>query len=155
MSEKRLVSVVLPVYNGEDMLARSIESVLGQTYKNLELIIVNDCSTDNTAKIIEKYSSLDPRIKVVNNSVNLKLPRSLNAGFDNASGYYYTWTSHDNMYKDNAISVMVETLEAKPEFDMVYADSSAIDVNEKILLIKSANITRNFFLLKIMITGYA
>ena len=67
--EKR-ISVVLPTYNGEKVIKKSIESVLSQTYVNWELIIVNDCSTDNTLNVIESYEQSDPRIQVINNNTN-------------------------------------------------------------------------------------
>ena len=59
---KDLISIVLPVYNGETYLSQSIESVLAQTYTNWELIIVDDCSTDHTSTISKKYAAADPRI---------------------------------------------------------------------------------------------
>ena len=67
--EKR-ISIVLPTYNGEKVIKKSIESVLSQTYVNWELIIVNDCSTDNTLNVIESYEQSDPRIQVINNNTN-------------------------------------------------------------------------------------
>ena len=83
--EKR-ISIVLPTYNGEKVIKKSIESVLSQTYVNWELIIVNDCSTDNTLSVIESYEQSDSRIRVYNNTTNQKLPRSLNIGFSHATG---------------------------------------------------------------------
>lgn len=130
---KKKVSIVLPVYNGESNVDKAIVSVLGQTYSNLELIIVNDCSVDATSEILEKYQKQDSRIKIINNSTNLKLPRTLNVGFGQASGDYYTWTSDDNLYKENAIEKMVEVLERNPDFDMVYANYTNIDVNDHII----------------------
>ena len=76
-----MVSVIMPVYNGEKYLKQSIESVIQQTYKDWELIIVNDCSTDNSRNIMQSYADTDSRIRIVDNGSNLKLPRSLNAGF--------------------------------------------------------------------------
>ena len=122
------VSIILPVYNGEDNISNAIESVLCQTYTDFELIIVNDCSTDGTLAILDKYASKDIRIKIVNNSVNQKLPRSLNIGFSRASGEYYTWTSDDNLYKPDAIEKMVNVLEDTAAA-MVYADYICIDVD--------------------------
>ena len=101
----KLVSIVLPTFNGEEFLAQSIESVLKQSYKNLELIIVNDCSTDSTPRIIEEFAKKDSRIKIIHNAINQKLPRSLNIGFNAASGEYWTWTSDDNYYLENAIEI--------------------------------------------------
>ena len=80
----KLISIVLPVYNGEAYLADSIESILRQTYENWELIIVNDCSTDHTLEIAESYQKRDPRIRVFSNERNLKLPHTLNAGYAEA-----------------------------------------------------------------------
>ena len=82
------VSVVMPVYNGEKYLKQSIESVIQQSYKDWELIIVNDCSTDRSRDIMQSYVEVDSRIRIVDNSNNLKLPMSLNAGFREARGEY-------------------------------------------------------------------
>ena len=83
-----MVSIILPTYNGEAYIAQSIESILSQTYKKFELIIVNDCSTDHTLEIIQRYKEKDARIRVINNIVNKKLPCSLNIGFSDARGDY-------------------------------------------------------------------
>lgn len=121
------ISVILPVYNGEDHIEESIESVLSQTYQEFELIIVNDCSTDRTLEIIERYAKKDKRIKIVDNIKNLKLPRSLNEGFRNAKGKYYTWTSDDNMFLPNAFERMMAALATNPEAGMVYCDYEIIN----------------------------
>ena len=78
---KPLISIVLPSYNGEKYLSQSIDSVLGQSYSNLELLIVNDASKDSTLDIARHYEKLDTRVKVINNEVNQGLPKSLNMGF--------------------------------------------------------------------------
>lgn len=122
-----LVSIVLPVYNGEKYLAQSIESVLNQTYKNIELIIVNDCSTDSSESIILKYKEIDTRIVYLKNEVNSKLPQSLNNGFSVARGDYFTWTSDDNIFHNNAIEVMVEYLKNNNNISLVYCDYRVID----------------------------
>ena len=124
-----LVSIVLPTYNGERFLEQSIQSCLNQSYRNIELIIVNDCSTDESEKIINSFN--DERILYVKNEVNQKLPNSLNIGFKKASGAYYTWTSDDNYYHIDAIEKMVQTLEATIS-DIVCAPYFTIDVNNKI-----------------------
>ena len=125
--EENKISIVLPVYNGANYLAESIESVIAQTYANWELIIVNDCSTDNTLAIATDYANKDARIKVISNTENQKLPNSLNVGFEHANGEYYTWTSDDNKYMPNALRIMVECLENNPDIAMVYANYTRID----------------------------
>lgn len=118
----KLVSIVLPTYNGEKYIQESIESILCQTYKNWELIIVNDCSQDNTLQIINEYAQKDSRIRIINNEVNKKLPASLNIGFENAQGDYYTWTSDDNMYKPEALMYMSEFLDNNPQIALIACD---------------------------------
>ena len=125
----KLVSIVLPTYNGEKFLRQSIESVLNQTYQNWELIIVNDCSTDSSLKIAEEYAKKDSRVKVISNSSNKKLPASLNAGFDLAKGEYWTWTSDDNWYLPDAIEKMARTLDNNPDVGLIYANM--VFVNEQ------------------------
>ena len=127
--EGKKISIILPVYNGARYLAESIESVINQTYANWELIIVNDCSIDDSLAIASKYASQDARIKVFSNPQNLKLPNTLNEGFKHASGECYTWTSDDNKYKPDALRVLSEKLENNPNAVMVYADYTCIDSN--------------------------
>lgn len=124
-----MVSIVLPVYNGERYISEAIESILGQTYSDFELIIVNDASTDGTKDIVLKYSQKDNRIKLIENDTNKKLPKSLNVGFQNAQGEYYTWTSDDNILEKNAIEEMVKILDKRKKIGVVYAQCSFIDKN--------------------------
>ena len=124
-----MVSIILPTYNGEAYIAQSIESILSQTYKKFALIIVNDCSTDHTLEIIQRYKEKDARIRVINNIVNKKLPCSLNIGFSDARGDYYTWTSDDNCYHPDAIEKMVEYLEHHVDVDLVCASFDKIGSN--------------------------
>ena len=126
-----LVSIVLPTYNGSKYISQSIESVLNQTFKDFELIIVNDCSTDDTLSICNQYQEKDPRIKIISNPENKKLPESLNVGFENAQGKYFTWTSDDNLFKENALEVMVGYLEEHPDTDMVSCNMDRIDQDGK------------------------
>lgn len=123
------VSIVLPTYNGERYIRESIDSILNQTYKDWELIIVNDCSTDNTINIIEEYAEKDKRIKIINNKKNEKLPKSLNIGFREAVGEYLTWTSDDNAYLDRALEEMVKFLEQNSKYQMVCAQMDFVDKN--------------------------
>lgn len=123
------VSIVLPVFNGEEHLAEAIDSVLAQTYENLELIVVDDCSTDKTPQIVSDFAQKDKRVKVIQNKVNQRLPKSLNIGFSHADGEYLTWTSDDNLYKPNAIEEMADYLGNHAGVDMVYCDYTIIDEN--------------------------
>jgi glycosyltransferase involved in cell wall biosynthesis len=130
MMEEYKISIVLPVYNGQKYLAKSIESCLSQTYKNIELIIVNDCSTDDTQKIIDFFASKDNRIKVIKNLQNKKLPGSLNIGHKVADGDLITWTSDDNIYNLDALEILSHVLVDK-KLDVVYSNIILIDENGK------------------------
>lgn len=132
MSEKK-VSIVLPVYNGANHISDSIQSIINQTYQNWELIIVNDCSTDNTLQIVNEYADKDDRIKVFSNEKNLKLPKTLNAGFEKATGEYFTWTSDDNMYKPMAIKKLAMELDGDSTLSMVYSNYTNIDAEGNVI----------------------
>lgn len=113
------VSIILPVYNGARYVRESIDSCLGQTFTDFELIIVDDCSTDETPEIIRSYQ--DQRIKYVRNEANQRLPKSLNIGFALTTGEYLTWTSDDNSYLPEAIEKLLTVLKST-QADFVYAD---------------------------------
>lgn len=119
-----LVSVVLPVYNQADLLTDSIESVLNQTYGDLELIVVNDGSTDGVESVLARYVD-HPRVRALTQA-NQKLPKALSNGFEFA-GEFWTWTSADNLMHPDQLSRQVEFLRSHPESSLVYADYLAID----------------------------
>lgn len=91
------ISLIMSVYNGETYLAEAIESVINQTFKNWELIIINDCSTDSTEKILSDFSVRDERIKVYPNEINLKLPTSLNKAISLCTGKYIARMDADDI----------------------------------------------------------
>lgn len=123
------ISIVLPSYNGERWLRESIDSVINQTIKDWELIIVDDCSDDNTLSIAREFEARDARIKVIHNENNLKLPSSLNVGFRATCGEYLTWTSDDNMFESTALEKMVNFLDANSKYAMVCTAMKHVDVN--------------------------
>lgn len=91
------ISVIMSVYNGETYLKEAIESVVNQTFKNWELIIINDCSTDSTSEILAQFALKDERIKVYTNEVNLKLPSSLNKAISLCNGKYIARMDADDI----------------------------------------------------------
>jgi len=119
------VSIVLPTYNGSKFLRQSIESCLCQTHVNLELVIVDDGSSEDIQGIVGCYKDL--RIKYFRHPKNLGLPRALNTGFKHSTGDYLTWTSDDNYYVATAIEDMVRFLQTYSGVDFVYAESFVID----------------------------
>lgn len=132
-----MVSIVLPVYNGEKYLRCSIESCLNQTYANWELLIIDDGSTDQSPAIAMEYEAQDSRVHYYKNEVNLKLPRALNRGFSLAKGDYLTWTSDDNYFRPNALEKMVSALESG-EAEFVFAKYTIIDENDNETMVVEA-----------------
>lgn len=122
------VSIVLPCYNGAGFLAQSIDSVISQTYTDWELILVNDCSKDNSLEIMQRYADEDSRIRIINNEHNLKLPGALNRGFREAKGKYLTWTSHDNRMGPTMLEEFVNYLDNNPEKGLVTACYAAFSL---------------------------
>ena len=96
-SMKPEISVIMSVYNGEAYLAEAIQSVINQTFTNWELVVINDCSTDSTAEILDDFANRDQRIKVHTNEVNLKLPASLNKAISLSTGKYIARMDADDI----------------------------------------------------------
>ena len=111
------ISVIMSVYNGEDYLEEAVQSVIDQTFKNWELIIINDCSTDTTEEILDTFSKKDERIKVYKNEVNLKLPASLNRAVSLASGKYIARMDADDI-------CLPERLEKQYAFMEAHSDTA-------------------------------
>lgn len=122
-----LVSIVLPVYNTEKYITESVQSILDQTYKNLEIIIVEDGSQDNTLKILQKFKNKDNRIKLVEHSKNYGLIKSLNDGLTFATGKYIARMDADDISKPERIQKQVEFLENNPDIYLVGTFAESID----------------------------
>ncbi len=121
------VSLVLPVFNGERYLATAIDSILAQSFADFELICVDDCSNDATPAILAEYAARDARIRVVRNATNLKLPASLNRGFREARGEWFSWTSDDNILRPNMLERLLHHAREHPGHDVFHADFIEID----------------------------
>jgi glycosyltransferase involved in cell wall biosynthesis len=118
-----LVSVVTPIYNGADHLAECIESILGQTYRNLDFVIVNNCSTDESLAIAQKYAAQDPRIRIVNNDRFLKIIENHNHAFRQISpqSKYCKLVFGDDWLYPTCIEEMVRVAEDYPSVGLVSA----------------------------------
>jgi len=117
--ESALVSIIMPVFNGERYLAQAIESVINQTYPHWELVVVDDGSTDNTAPIVKTYS--DSRIRYTHQE-NRGQTAALNRGLELARGDYITTLDADDWLPATSLSERVNLLQQHPEFGVVYGD---------------------------------
>ena len=108
-SDQNLISVIVPVYNVEDYLEECINSILSQTYTNLEILIVNDGSTDNSLEILQKFSQKDSRISIFTKE-NGGLSSARNYAIDRANGKYFTFIDSDDYIEENYIEYLMESL---------------------------------------------
>ncbi|MDL2303032.1 glycosyltransferase [Dysgonomonas sp. OttesenSCG-928-D17] len=114
-----LVSVLIPCYNVEKYVEESVNSILSQTYTNMEIIAINDCSTDSTGDLLRKLAQKDSRITVVDNEVNLKLIKTLNKGVALCNGEYIARMDADDISLPTRIEKEVAFLEANRDHDIV------------------------------------
>lgn len=109
-----LVSILMTAYNREKYIAEAIESVLGSTFKDFELIIVDDCSTDNTLTIASSFVAKDKRIKVFKNDFNLGQFDNRNRAIELAKGKYIKFLDSDDKIMSNGLEVMVQSMQQFP-----------------------------------------
>jgi glycosyltransferase involved in cell wall biosynthesis len=126
-SNKDKVSVVIPVYNTAKFLRESIDSVLNQTHPNIEIIAVNDGSTDNSLEVLEKYSD---RINVISQP-NQGLTAALNTGIEKTNGKWFKWFSPDDVLYPDTIETLVKTGDSLPEDTIIYSNWEMIDEQGK------------------------
>lgn len=108
--QKPFISVVLICYNAEKFIAETIKSVLNQTYKDFEFIIVNDCSTDKSEQIILSFD--DPRIKYIKNDHNMKISKTRNRGVENATGKYIAFLDSDDIWREDKLQKHIDHIKA-------------------------------------------
>jgi glycosyltransferase involved in cell wall biosynthesis len=128
---KPKVSVLMPVYNAESFLVDAIESILQQTYKNFELIIVDDGSTDATPKILSAFAKKDSRIHVITNESNLGIVQALNNGLLICQGEYVVRMDADDISVHDRLSKQIPVLEKNPEIVVLGASLGYIDAEGK------------------------
>jgi len=121
------LSVGLPVYNGEEYLAESLEALLGQTYEDFELIITDNASTDDTGRICRRYQARDDRVRYLRLAHNIGAARNHDLAFRESRGELFKWASHDDLYGRDLLSRCVEALDEHPEAILAHAATAVID----------------------------
>lgn len=111
-----LVSILMPVYNTAPYLKEAMDSMLSQTFKDFELIVLNDCSPDNADEILDTYN--DPRIVRYKGERNMGLSNVLNAGMDIATGKYIARMDSDDISLPNRLEIQVKYMEEHPDIDL-------------------------------------
>ena len=118
----------MPAYNSEKYIAEAIESVIKQTYTNWELLIINDCSTDNTEKTIKSYQQKETRIKLINLKENQGVANARNIGIQNAKGRYIAFLDADDIWQKEKLQKQVQILNSS-KADITYTAYLMIDEN--------------------------
>lgn len=119
------VSVIIPVYNVGNYLDRCLKSVLGQTEKNIEILCIDDCSTDNSLSILKNYAKTDERLHIFKNQHNHGQAYSRNIGLDAAKGEYITFVDSDDYIDYRAIEEMYD-IATKRKLDLLFCDAEII-----------------------------
>ena len=113
------ISVIMSVYNGERYLREAIESILNQTFKDFEFIIIDDGSTDRTPEILREYAKKDERIKIITNPKNIGLTKSLNKAIKKAKGEYIARMDADDIAMPERLKKQIEFMEKNPEVGLL------------------------------------
>ena len=148
-----LISVVIPVYNNERYFEKCISSVINQTYKNIEIIIINDCSKDNVENIILKYKNIDNRIIYEKNSKNMGVGYSRNRGIDISKGKYIYFLDSDDYIEYNTLELLYKTIKPTDSYSCMTCAYKELDgvINkatrsiEELELLKSPSVDIRLF----------
>ena len=126
-----LVSVIIPAYNQADYLGNAIQSVLDQTYRDFEIIVVDDASPDNTQWVIKQFK--DPRLRSIEHHINRHLAAARNTGIRASSGEIIALLDADDLYHPEKLKLHVEFLESNPTVGVTYNDRFEVDTSGQIL----------------------
>ena len=116
-----LVSIIVPVYNVENTLARCLYSILNQSYANIEVIIVDDCSSDRSEEIYDSIQKKDNRVSIIKNSFNMGLSNTRNIGINHASGNYIVFVDSDDFIEKNMVEKLLKVA-VDYNSDLVFCD---------------------------------
>ena len=125
-----LVSVVIPMYNVEQYICSAIQSVLDQSYKNFELLLIDDGSPDYSVTLAKSFS--DPRITIISQQ-NRGLAGARNTGIHEACGKYIALLDADDLWAPNKLELHVKHLESRPEIDISYCPSLFMDEEDQLI----------------------
>ncbi len=127
-----LVSVIVPAFNAAAYLPEALNSILGQTYPHVEVVVVNDGSTDESAAVLAQFQAQDPRVRVVHQQ-NLGLPSARNTGIQASHGEFLAYLDADDTIHPEKIERQLAYLQQHPETDLVYSDYCRADQDLRLL----------------------
>ncbi|HZW05053.1 MAG TPA: glycosyltransferase family 2 protein, partial [Anaerolineaceae bacterium] len=121
------LSIGLPVFNGEMYLHQALESLLNQTYRDFELIIVDNASTDATGALCKEYAARDPRVRYVRQPENVGAAENFNAAYRLGQGELFKWAAHDDTLAPDFLEKCIAVLDANPDVVLAYSRVAQID----------------------------
>ena len=121
-----LVSVIIPVYNAEKIVGFTLDSVINQTYKNLEIICVNDCAKDNSLEVLNEYAKKDKRIKVISNEKNSGVAETRNNALKIATGEFIAFVDADDVWHLEKIEKQIKLM-LENDYKLTYTSVQFID----------------------------
>lgn len=145
------ITVLMALYNGGEYLKQTVQSVLNQTYRNFEFLIVNDCSTDHSLAIIESFR--DERIRVYNNAKNLGQTPSLNVGLQLAQGEYFARMDGDDIALPQWLEIQLDYIQKHPRYSVVSSYALAIDEKNRIKKVYKPPMSKEDIILRSLITS--
>lgn len=151
-TNKRKISIIMPVYNSEKYVSEAIESVCDQSYKNWELLIVNDGSTDYTTKIIDDYAKKDSRIKVFHRK-NEGVSMARNFALGQICGEYVTFIDSDDVYHTERLERMLQVFEQYTNCDIVFSRHKEFTgelINNETIALEKIEISNDNILIKVI-----
>lgn len=125
------ISVIMPAYNAEKTVCDAIESVLRQTHTDFELIVIDDCSSDNTFEVISAFAEKDDRVKVCRNKDNSGVSATRNFGVGMALGEYIAFIDSDDMWREDKLELQMKLMEENPDCPLSFTGSSFVDAEGK------------------------
>ncbi|MDA3820250.1 MAG: glycosyltransferase family 2 protein [Candidatus Delongbacteria bacterium] len=123
-----MISIITPAYNASQFISNTIESVIAQTYKDWEMLIVDDCSSDNTMEIVQDYAKRDTRIRLIQNAENTGAAEARNVALRQAKGHYIAFLDSDDMWKPGKLEKQLSFMQGN---DYAFTFTGYECVNEK------------------------
>lgn len=123
-----LISIIMAAYNAEKTIGHSISSVLDQTYPNFELLVVNDCSTDGTEKLVESFAAKDSRVRLISNEKNSGVSYTRKHGLEEAKGEWIAILDSDDAWAPEKLEKQI-ALQEKTNADLLFTGSTFVDAD--------------------------
>ncbi len=140
-----LVSVIMPVYNGADFVGESIESILNQTYRNIELVIIDDCSSDNSKEVISSFADADSRVVPIYSEKNQNVCISSNIAFDKSTGEVISLIGHDDLFVSHKIEQQINLMDAYSEIGVCFTKCDIINKESEVCSDKEGAVFYSIF----------